>query len=314
MSEEKFKPPSYPKVYAIGHRAIADLFTKGPVTVEEKVDGSQISFMTRLNEETGRSELIIRSRNSLVNPEDPGMFSKAVEAIRAVEDLLIPEVVYRGEYLRTEKHNTLKYDRIPKNHIILFDIMISMEYYLPSWLVAVESDKLGFESVPVIYEGNVHNIEQLKEFLKISSILGGVEIEGVVVKNREHFSTDGKFLVGKLVSEKFKERHEKSWKVRNPSQTNIVDGIIERLNNPNRWEKAVQHLRDNGNLEGSPRDIGNLIKEVQNDIYEEEQDFIKQILFNHFWKTISKGVIVGLPEWYKLVLAEGAFEDGSDIG
>lgn len=309
-----FKLNSYPKVYAIGHRAIADLFTKGPVTVEEKVDGSQISFMTRYNEDTGEDELFIRSRNAAVDPEDPGMFSFAVKAIQAVEDRLMPGAVYRGEYLRTEKHNTLKYDRIPHNHIILFDIMTSLEHYLPSYMVAMEADRLGFESVPVLYEGNVHDIEQLKQLLENSSILGGVQIEGIVVKNRENFSTDGKFLVGKFVSEKFKEKHEKSWKVRNPSQTDIVDGIIERLNNPNRWEKAVQHLRDGGNLEGSPRDIGNLIKEVQNDIWEEEQEYIKEVLFKHFWKKISRGVVVGLPEWYKLVLAEGAFEDGSDTG
>lgn len=34
---------SYPTIYNLGHRAIVDLL-KGPVIVEEKIDGSQISF------------------------------------------------------------------------------------------------------------------------------------------------------------------------------------------------------------------------------------------------------------------------------
>lgn len=34
---------SYPKIYNMGHAAIAELLL-GEVTVEEKVDGSQISF------------------------------------------------------------------------------------------------------------------------------------------------------------------------------------------------------------------------------------------------------------------------------
>ena len=34
---------SYPTVFAIGHKMIADLFN-GSVVVEEKVDGSQFSF------------------------------------------------------------------------------------------------------------------------------------------------------------------------------------------------------------------------------------------------------------------------------
>lgn len=33
---------SYPSIYALGHRAIVDLL-KGPVFIEEKIDGSQFS-------------------------------------------------------------------------------------------------------------------------------------------------------------------------------------------------------------------------------------------------------------------------------
>jgi hypothetical protein len=35
---------SYPKIYNLGHKAVRDIF-KEPVTAQEKVDGSQFSFM-----------------------------------------------------------------------------------------------------------------------------------------------------------------------------------------------------------------------------------------------------------------------------
>jgi hypothetical protein len=73
--------------------------------------------------------------------------------------------------------------------------------------------------------------------------------------------------------------------------------------------KAVQHLRDVGTLEQSPRDIGNLIKEIQEDTKKECEEEIKKILFDHFWKNISRGITAGAPEWYKEELLKLSFED-----
>ena len=50
---------SYPKVYAIGHRAIGDIF-KDTVLVEEKIDGSQFSFGKDRD-----GNFSMRSRNSM---------------------------------------------------------------------------------------------------------------------------------------------------------------------------------------------------------------------------------------------------------
>jgi len=46
---------SYPKVYNLGHAAIVHLFDE-PVTVEEKVDGSQFSFALIDGELSARSK------------------------------------------------------------------------------------------------------------------------------------------------------------------------------------------------------------------------------------------------------------------
>jgi hypothetical protein len=79
-----------------------------------------------------------------------------------------------------------------------------------------------------------------------------------------------------------------------------------------RWEKAVERLRDAGKLEGSPRDIGALIKEVPADVLEECEHEIRDILFRHFWPQISRGITAGLAEWYKEQLTQAQFQGGVD--
>jgi hypothetical protein len=107
---------SYPKINNVGHPEIATIFDD-PVLVEEKIDGSQISFGVL------DGELKIRSKNSDIHVEDTEkMFSQGVETILSIKDSLTPNWVYRGEYLKKPKHNALSYSRIPNKHIIIFDI------------------------------------------------------------------------------------------------------------------------------------------------------------------------------------------------
>ena len=171
-----------------------------------------------------------------------------------------------------------------------------------------EAGRLGLEIVPILYQGIVTDFEMFKKFLDRTSILGSVKIEGVVIKNYNQFTMEKKPAFGKYVSEAYKEVHDKDWKDRNPTGKDITAQIILKYKTDARWNKAIQHLRDAGNLDGSPKDIGNLIKEVSQDVHKECEEEIKNILFAHFWKNISRGVTAGLPEWYKEELAKQAFE------
>lgn len=127
------------------------------------------------------------------------------------------------------------------------------------------------------------------------------------MKNYARFGMDKKVLMGKFVSEDFKETHGKEWKASNPTVSDIVERLIATLRNERRWEKAVERLRDAGTLEQSPRDIGTLIKEVQGDIRAEELEFIKDKLAEWALPRIMRASSVGLPEWYKKRLLERAF-------
>lgn len=292
---------SYPTVFAIGHKMIEGLFA-GPVVVEEKVDGSQFSFGVV------DGELMCRSKGKQLILDAPEkMFVKAVETARILEPVLVPGWIYRGEYLEKPKHNSLAYERVPAHNIIGFDIATGIETYMTPDEKRAEFDRLGLECVPTLYEGEVSGLEMFNSFLERVSVLGGCKIEGVVVKNYSLFTIEKKVALGKYVSENFKEIHGGEWRKANPTGADIVDQLIERYKTPARWQKAVQHLTEAGTLEGSPKDIGALMREIPEDTAKECEEEIKEMLYAHFWPKVRRGLVAGVPEWYKQELAKRAF-------
>lgn len=305
--------PSYPKVWQVGHRAVDGLFS-GPVIVQEKVDGSQISF-AKLD---GR--LYVRSKGAMLvdgaERDDElvvdGMFQAGVANIAARFSKLPEGMIFRGEYLNRPKHNTLVYDRVPTNHIVIFDASAadgSATYgrqSLEHW-----AEKLGFDVIPQLFEGEVASLEALLSLLDNDSYLGGPKVEGIVVKNYDRLTPFGDPMFAKYVSEAFKEKHVKDWKGRNPNTNDILANLIEMYRTEPRWQKAVQHFRDDGRLKGEPADIGPLMGELARDLIDECEDEIRDALWKHFGKKVVRGVQGGFAEWYKEQLAASAF-DGFD--
>jgi len=295
---------SYPKIHNIGGRFTENLFNN-PVIVEEKIDGSQFSFCKTSEGLKAKS----KGQDQRLDSPDK-MFSRAIEAIKAIDLLygLKPDWVYRGEYLQKSKHNALAYDRIPNYHIILFDIETADQSFMSYEDKTAEANRLGLEVVPRMFEGEVTNVEHFRSLMDTISCLGGQKIEGIVIKNYYQFGPDGKVLMGKHVSEAFKEVHRAAWKQSNPGPGDILDRLVEMYKTPARWEKGIQHLREKGLLTDSPQDIGKLINEVRDDIKEECTEDMKDVLFKWAIGHVLRGVTGGLPEWYKEKLVDKQFE------
>lgn len=292
---------SYPKVFGMGHPEIAHLFDD-PVLVEEKVDGSQFSFGVF------DGELKCRSKGKeLVLDCVEKMFEAAVETAKKLASELTSGWTYRGEYLQKPHHNGLAYDRVPEGHIILFDVNHAEEAYLSRADKEREAARLGLEIVPVVFEGKLSSVEQLREQMERVSILGGCKVEGLVFKNYSRFGADKKALMGKHVREDFKEIQGKLWRQANPTKGDIIEQLGEAVKTPARWEKAIQHLRERGELTESVKDIGNVMKEVQKDVEEEFAAQAKEILWAHARKQILRMSVGGLPDWYKSRLLNKQF-------
>jgi len=295
---------SYPKVYSLGHRYLENLL-KGTVIVEEKVDGSQFSFGKQ------GEQLFFKSRGAIVYPETAQkLFKAAVNYIVSIKYLLKDGWTYRGEVLHAPRHNTLTYSRVPRHNIVIFDIETDNgQNFLPPDFKDKAASYLDLETVPMFYKGYITHIDQLEMFLTQESFLGGCKIEGIVIKNYEQFGEDSKVLMGKWVREEFKEIHQGAWKAANPSKNDVIDVMTKIYKSEARWEKSIQHLRDAGQLQDAPQDIGLLIKEFQKDLLEECEAEIKDKLFEYALPKILRGASAGIAEFYKKRLAERQFSD-----
>ncbi len=290
---------TYPSIFNLGHKAVSGLLSY-PVIVEEKVDGSQFSF--------GIFDGEVRTRSKRVDiTADPGMFDKALETVEAIKGNLMNGWTYRAEYLRSPRHNAATYARVPEKHLVIFDINTGHEAYLPPGWKAEEARRLGLECVPMLFQGTALTLERFEALLDTESFLGGAKIEGVVIKPAEYalFGQDKKVLMGKYVSPAFRELNHVAHK---PTlRADIIEALVAELRTEARWQKAVQHLREAGVLEDSPRDIGKLMGEIHSDVEKECEDLIKARLYKHFKKAIYGGVSRGAAEWYKEQLLAAQF-------
>ena len=300
---------SYPSIYALGHRALSELLHDS-VVVEEKLDGSQFSFGFFPGNENFPAGYRARSKGAQLHIAAPEkMFAKACEVVQSLP--LREGWTYRAEYLAKPKHNTLAYERVPRNHLMIFDINPAHEEYLSPEMKREEADRIGLECVPCLYSGQLVDQQSFRDMLDTTSVLGGQKIEGVVIKNYYRFGPDKKVLMGKFVSEAFKEIHGAAWKASNPTSMDIIQELIMRYKTPARWHKSVQHLREAGALEQSPRDIGHLIAEAKADIERECSAEIAEALLKYALPKILRGCVAGLPEWYKEQLIATQFEQGA---
>jgi hypothetical protein len=202
----------------------------------------------------------------------------------------------------------LKYGRVPAGNIVLFDMNTGQQAFTGHQYVREEALALGLEPVPTIWAGpgSEVSMDTLRGYLMQDSALGGVQVEGIVIKNYSRFDRHGKALMGKLVREEFKEKMRQS---QPKSQKDMIAGIIQTYQTEARWQKAVQHLREEGKLLNEPKDIGGLMKEIHRDLLEEEGEAIKDALFKRYWSEIARGVGRGAAEWYKLELAKNQFKE-----
>jgi hypothetical protein len=297
--------PSYAKVLTLGTTGTERIF-QGDVEIQEKVDGS--TFIFGVDEE---GHVACRSHNQQIDLDAPNkMFAQAVEHVKRIQEDLArafgnwtSATWFYCEYLQKPKHNTIAYNQTPRNHLVLFDAFVRGAWVrgesLGDW-----ADALDIDVIPTLHLGPA-DLERVKGLMQRESYLGGATIEGVVIKNYSEFiNLGGRVfpLFCKHVNVAFKERNAENWA--KESGKSKLQAFMDSFNTPARWQKAVQHLVEAGQLQGAPQDIGPLMKEVYQDIVDEEAGTIKDFLYHLYLKDIVRTAQRGFPEWYKAQLAE----------
>lgn len=219
------------------------------------------------------------------------------------KEVLNPGWVYRGEVLDKRQHNVLTYNRTPVENIILFDVERGEGDFLSHEELIAEGLRVGLEVVPALLHNSTLNMDTFNALLQTESILGGVKVEGIVLKpmTRNLYGEDKKLLMAKFVSEEFKEKHRTEWKGIHGEEGSrtVLERLAAALTTEARWNKAIIHADEEGQLLREPKDIGQLIRSIQADTFAEEEDYIKGVLFAWAKKDLARRVIHGFPEWYK---------------
>lgn len=296
---------SFPKIFAVGTEYIKNIFNSD-VEITEKIDGSQFDFGC-----TKENQIVMRSKSKEMYFESyEKMFNKAVDFVIDKQELILkyPGIYFYCEYLQKPKHNVLCYERIPENHLILFGVQIEGEGYISKYKQLKHwGTILGLETVPILYHGKVNSYEELAKYLETASCLGNETVEGIVIKNyNETVLIGGQVypVFAKYVRESFKEKLSTEW----TTGKDRVQIFIDSFRAEPRWQKAIQHLKEQGLLVNEPKDIGKLIVEIERDLFEEETENIKSKLFGLFKDQIKRKAVAGFPEWYKEQLAKTSFE------
>ncbi len=294
----------YSKILQLGDPLIKDIF-EGDWIIEEKIDGSNFRF--GIDKEGNR---YFGSKEVNYTDEHPPdkMFQPAIDTANKLLDKMgqVPvSTIFVCEYMRSPKHNTLCYERVPKHNLMLLDVLQNGEY--TPYKKAV-GDSLDMETVPQIANGTKPlHMKDLDALLQMPSVLGKEKVEGVVIKNfGKRFIAHSKSYpyMAKYVREEFKEQNKVEWGQGVPLPEKILSGFPKEP----RWHKAVEHLRDRGELQSNMRDMVKLTQEVEMDFETECEAEVKRVLYGHYRHELVSGMKRGLAEWYKKELAKKAME------
>lgn len=298
---------SYQHIQQSYHEEVKDIW-EGEVTIEEKIDGSQFRI-----EIYPDREMEFGSHNN-DGVEIDSMFRLAIESAKKIFQDYKPDtkVTIFCEYLSKPKQNSIPYEKVPNNNLVLFDVKRDNKY-LNRKKKEEFATKHGLDLVPCLWEGAGSTVtpELIKEFLAKPSILGHAKgfdrVEGIVVKNygkmydvHEGHSLYGHFKCTKIVNDAFKEKNHEE----NPNSKNRFQDLKEMYRKDARLLKAIQHLKEKGELKGELSDLRLLVPEVIRDIGEEEKEVIKDALWKLFGKEITSYAGKGMPEFYKKYLSE----------
>lgn len=188
---------TYPKIHRLGKEE-TDGILDGPVTIQEKVDGANVSIWY------DNGEIKCGSRTRELGDDEFNGFTAYVKEHE--ENLkrffeIVPTVRLYGEWL--VKH-TITYPDEAYKRVYLYDMYDdSTDEYYPQRYVKTTAQALGFEYPHIFVEEEVLTEEKIKEYVGLSTI--GASGEGVVIKRQGFKNKWGNHCYAKLVTEHFKE-------------------------------------------------------------------------------------------------------------
>jgi len=282
----------YPKISNLNEEN-AKKILNSKVEITEKIDGSQFRLTLSKNSFDCGSKKI--SGKDLIEKQ----FPYAVEKCKEIFDRYLSKNLYQlgeidlfMEYLQKERHNRIRYGRVPRNNLYLFSAFIDDKLVLTKELIGL-ANLLEIEPPHVLVSDKIVSYNDLKNrYLKCKSSLGIDYIEGIIIKNYNIIGRLGFPLSCKFVNKEFRE--VKPTKLNETLEDKVIEPYITKM----RFLKVIQHLKEEGKITGSLFDLKFIVEEYKSDLFEEEWENIIKI----FEKEIDKNVKRKTSKWYKEML------------
>lgn len=271
--------------------SFSDSFEKGDfIVVQEKIDGANFSCRYDKNTNTIKSFSRKKELDFKNNLRGAYEWSQKLD-VDLFHKVMGDTLILFMEWL--VKH-TVVYPQDKYQNAYCYDIYDTETcQYLTQDIVKTKVEKLGLIYVPVFYQGEFTNWDDLKQYIGKTE-LGAKIGEGIVVKNQTKLKNPNTRLpfYTKLVSEEFCET--KAHKNRKPidmdklAEKEKIRTITETIVTKARVKKIINKMVDDKII---PEDWGsshmkiiakNLGKEIYNDCVKEEPDTVYSI--NDFGK------------------------------
>jgi hypothetical protein len=288
----------YTDIVRLGHKTTEGVLQTGDlITITEKIDGANASFI--LNE---NNEVDCFSRNNQVTESNTlrGYYGWVKDNVRP--ELLNPKYRYYGEWLVSHK---IQYNPEYYQNFYLFNVYDEeLGEYLSDDIMRSEAQRLGIKTVDLLYEGEYISFEHLMSFVGQSkmSINKG---EGIFVKNIKYKDRYGHQVFVKLVTDEFRET-QKQKAPKDPNRpVSIEQEFINTTVTQARVDKLLHKLVDENILDENfgIEDMGVILKNLGSRIYEdiikEESDSLPE---NYDVQILRKAIGGLLPKIVKNIL------------
>lgn len=299
----QFIPRTLPSITEGKLETIKKFDPSSRIIIQEKVDGSQLTIFKR------NDTLHFYNKNNPCNPKGKPWLNSYISLINHPE-FFQDGYFYHGEAMKDCRPVTCIYQRVPRYHWTIYEIIKSDGTILTPEEMIEHLKLTNLETVQILYDSKIHltnpfDIESIiLELMKkvetgeISSSLGG-KMEGIVVKRLNY---NGSTYRGKFVRKEFQEAHrQKKEKITEVPMETFIQNIGEIYNTEARKRKAMQHLKEKEkwndiNMESN---ITYLVNELDEDLLKEAEMDIKNMLFIRFWPEISKNARGDLSSFVK---------------
>ena len=272
----------YQKIQRLGTGKVQDILT-GRCYVFPKIDGTNASVWL---DDDGVMQAGSRTRQlEPVKDRDNAGFCRDITQDEAVQKYLQAHPTHRlyGEWL--VPHTLKTYRETAWRKFYVFDVCIDKGEddveYLPYEMYAPLLEEFGLEYIPPIKIINNPTVDKIYHCLDVNNFLvqdGKGSGEGVVVKNYDYYSHDGRQRWAKVVSSEFKASHTKTMgapevNTAEPVEAKIVNTYCTEAFIEKEYAKIVNDSGGVWNAKLIPRLLNSIYFEL---IDEEAWNFVKK--------------------------------------